>query len=182
MTSTRIAVSLSVAACLGLAGCENTAEKQRQAEQEQVAADQKRAAAEEQVRQKAAEAINAAQQEATKAQREADDKANAALAMLSKDQLDRMSKIHSAVEDLNGKINDLRAASNAEPAPSDKVEDSKVLGELAARRAILDADGRAVAEATTMTWPALKDKVDKDLDDYRSSARTATFHIRSAPR
>ena len=182
MIRIRYAFALSLAALAGVGGCDNTADKQRQADQAQIAADQKKAAADEEARQKAAEALNAAQQAATKAQHEADEKQNAALASLNKEQLDRLSKINSAIEDLNGKLMDLGTSSNAETTPGRKAEDGQLASELAARLEGLRADGTAITAATPMTWPTVEQRIDKDLDAYRSSAQTASIRIKTSPR
>jgi hypothetical protein len=182
MKRTRIVLSLSLVTLAGLSACENTADKQREADQAQALADQKKAAAQQEALQKTAEAQNAAQQEITKAQRQANDKQNAVLATLSEEQLDRMSKLNGAIQDLNGKLDDLNVASRAETNPSKKEEDSSLALELSVRLDTLRADGRAITEATTVSWPTVEAKVDKDLDVYRSSARTASAHIKSAPR
>jgi hypothetical protein len=182
MARARLALSLSILALAGLPACENTADKQRQADQAQAAADQKKAAAEEEAQHKAAEAYNAAQQVATNAQRKADDKETAVLTKLSKEQVDSMSKVSSAIQDLNGKLDELNAASKAETEANKQAEDTRLTTDLSARIAILQADEKAIVESTAMSWPTVEAKVDKDLDGYRSSARTASVRIKSAPR
>jgi hypothetical protein len=182
MNCTRLASILSLMTLTGLAGCDSTADKQREADQAQAAADQKRAAAEEQAQQKAAEAQNAAQQTATEAQRKADDKLNAAIATLGKEQLESLTAVNGAIQDLAGKIDDLNTAANAEVKPDKRAADDHVIDDLQGRRNGLIADARAITEATTMTWPALKDKVDKDMGDYRSLVRVASVSITHAPR
>jgi hypothetical protein len=182
MIHLRSILSFSLVAVAGLVGCDNTADKQRQADQAQAAADQKRAAAEEEARQKVAEAQNAAQQAVTKAQQQADEKQNAALASLTKEQMDRLAKVNGAIDDLNGKINDLATSSNAETVPSRKAEDHQMAIELSAHLEALRADAAAITAATPMTWPSVEQHIDKDLDDYRSSARTAAIVIKTSPR
>jgi hypothetical protein len=182
MRHTRIVFALSLAALNGITACQNTADKQREADKAQAIADQKKAAAQQEALQKAVEAENAAQQEITKAQRQADDKQNAALATLSTEQVDRMAKVNEAIEDLNGKLDDLNAASRAETSPSKREEDKRLTLDLATRLDTLRADGRSIGEATTVSWPTVEAKVDKDLDGYRYSARTAWARIKSSPR
>jgi hypothetical protein len=63
-----------------------------------------------------------------------------------------------------------------------KAEDSRVLGDLFARRDLLGGDARAISDAASMSWLAVKDKVDRDVADYKSLSRTASARIRSAPR
>jgi hypothetical protein len=172
---------ISLVALTGLAGCESTADKQREADQAQAAADQKRAVAEEQANQKSSEAQNAAQKTTTEAQRIADDKQSAAVATLQTERLETLTAVNGAIEDLAGKIDDLNAAANAEPKADKKAADVQVVSDLQARRNGLIADARAITEATTMSWPPLKDKVDKDMGDYKSSARVASFRITQAP-
>jgi hypothetical protein len=184
MTKKRIALctSTSLVALALLAGCENTADKQRKADQAQAEADQQKAMAQQQAQQKAAEAQNSAQQQATKGQETANDLQNQTDAELRREQADYSSKVRGELSDLNGKITDLHGASVAEPTATKKADDDRVLGELSVRRDALSVDVQSIATATATTWPALKDKIDKDLDDSKSSARTALSHIKSSPR
>jgi septal ring factor EnvC (AmiA/AmiB activator) len=177
-----LTLSSSLVAIALVAGCQTTADKQREADQAQAQADQKRTAAEEQANQKAAEAQNAAQQEITNAQRKADEKQNAVLAALTHEQADRLSKVNDALDDLRGKIAELQTAANAETVAKNQTADGRVLSDLIARREVLTADATAIPGATPTAWPGLEDKIDKDLDAFRSLARTASVHIKSAPR
>jgi F0F1-type ATP synthase membrane subunit b/b' len=163
-------------------GCEDAAEKQRQADQAQAEANQKKAAAEVEAMQKAARANNEAEQQIANAQRKADQKQNEATASLTKEQIDRLSKVNDALDDLRAKIGELQFAANAETAGSKQADDGHVLNDLVARRDTLSDDASAVPSSTPTSWPALQDKIDKDLDSYRSLARTASAHIKSAPR
>lgn len=83
---------------------------------------------------------------------------------------------------MGGKIDELNAASKAEPTADKRAADERVVNDLHLRRDALTADARATTEATTLTWPTLMEKVDKDMGDYRSLARVATFRISSSPR
>ena len=163
-------------------GCSNPAHNQRETTQAHAEADHSKAAAEHQAQQKATEAQNAAQQQATKEQQKADDKQNEAFSALTTQRDDYLSKVRVALDDLNGKISDLQTASAAETANGQKAEDSRVLNDLYARRDALRADAKSIPGATAMTWPGMKNQVDKDLDDSKSSARTASARIRSSPR
>ena len=63
-----------------------------------------------------------------------------------------------------------------------KTEDGQVIAQVTTHRDVLLSDVRAVPFATAMSWPALKGKIDRDLDDSRTSSRTASAHIKHAPR
>jgi hypothetical protein len=179
----RIALMASlVALCPALYACDTTADKQRKADQAQLEANQERAAAEEHARQQSAEAQNAAQQQASQEQRKADRAQNAAYAELGQEEGAYSSKLNDVIDDLNGKVNELEAAAAAEQKASKREEDSQVLRDAVDHRETLTADARAVPYATTMSWPDLKAKIEKDLEDARPVARSAAAHIRSSPR
>jgi hypothetical protein len=176
------AVLTSSLALILAVGCESTADRQRKADEARAEADQKAAMAQQQAQQQSAAAQNAAQQQATVDQQRADQVQNAATGELMKEGAAYTAKLTLALQEMNGKLNDLHSAGSAETDPQKRVEDDQVFEQLVARREALAADARALPQASTMSWPDLKAKIDRDLDDARPALRSASAHIKRSPR
>jgi hypothetical protein len=182
--STLRAVRIGTLVCLSaaIAACDTTADKQRKADQQQAEANEKTQMAREQAQQQGARAENSAQQEATQEQRKADQAENAAFAELGKEEGDYALRLNDAIDDLAGKSKDLRTAAAAEKDAKRQTDDNRVLDEVTEHRDALLADAKSVPYATTRSWPDLKNRIDRDLEDVDPVARSAAAHIKSSPR
>jgi hypothetical protein len=111
-----------------------------------------------------AEAQREADRRAREAQLEADEKAAKETIARTKDQIAYRDRVQKKLNDLDRRVLHFRAGS----APND----------LTARRDALRADLLAIDRSGT-DWPALKDRIDHDLDLLEEAVKTAS---RSASR
>jgi hypothetical protein len=161
-------------------GCENAADKQRKADQAQIEADQKKAAADEEAMRKATQAYNAAQQESMKEQQKVDEQKNEAESAFSAEKSDYAKQVSSQVDLLQKQVSDLHASLNAAPS-TEKANDQLLLNDVTARRDTLRGDVASMQTISPKDWPGLKAKIDRDLEESKTSARTASAQIKKAP-
>jgi hypothetical protein len=143
---------ITLAAALGVAGCESDKDRNKAQEQGQMDP-QKRL--EQQGDQKTTEA-------------------------LLKEKDEYRTSLEKAITDQQKVVDEMRqGAANA--TGETKVEDEHELQDVMKRRESLQSDMREVAAATPEKWPALKDKIDRDIDEYKDTVKTASSRIKATP-
>ena len=182
MISKRIVVPASIVAIALLgAACDDAATKEQKAEQTQAQADQQKAAAQQQAIDKTAAAWDAAGQQADQAQAKADRAWDAAASAATDEKSDYASRVNKVIADIDTKLSDIRASAH-DAGVSQRALSNEVLANMDRRRAALVDDEKALERATSETWPALRLKIDTDLDESKSYLRTASARITASPR
>jgi hypothetical protein len=152
------ALGVIVTAAFATAACDNAADKERQADKAQVQADQKK----------------------VEAQQSADQQRAAADQQLAKEQSDYRDKIQTKIGDEDKRLDDLQASAANETGAA-KTDSDRLLGDVTAKKGALQADLRQVGNVTADQWETLKTKIDKDLDAFSTSVRTASSQIKATP-
>ncbi len=167
-----------VGAGLMIVACQTPADKQRQADEAQGAANQQKTEAQQQAEQKIAEAQRQAQDQANRAQNKANQEKAEAQSMLMKDAGDYRIRIQKVISDGDPKVTAMTSATS-KVVGTKKNDDDRLLKDVAAQRDILIADQAALANVSPPDWPALKAKVDRDLDAYDTAMSAASNHIKT---
>jgi hypothetical protein len=151
-------LSVAFAAALGGFACNTPAEKQEEASKAQVQADKDKAAA----------------------QQTADDKRASADQELSREKTEYRDKIQRAVGDENKKLDDLQASA-ATVTGADKTKNDQLINDIQTKRAVLQNDLRQLDDVTAQQWDGFQKKADDDIAAFKTSIRTASINIKTAP-
>jgi hypothetical protein len=180
MFSKRVAVPVSIVTVALLASaCDDASSKERKAEQTQAQADQQKATAEQQAADKSAAAWDAAAQEVENAQAKADRARDAAAAAMNDDRNDYMNRVNKVITEMDSRLSDFRASAYDAGATQRSLT-ADVMSNMDRRRAALVDDETALQKTTIEAWPALRLKIDTDLDDSRNYMRTASASIKGS--
>jgi hypothetical protein len=183
MVSRIVAVSGSLAVVALLAGaCDDATSKQQKAEQAQVQADQQKTAAEQQAADKTAAAWDAAAQQIDQAQAKADRAWDAAASATAEEESDYDSRVDKVIADIDSKLSDVRTSAATGAGAAQRTLSNEVVANMTKRRAALVDDKSAIDRATSATWPALRLKVDADLEDSKTYMRTASARLNGSHR
>lgn len=182
MISKRIVVPASIVAIalLGV-GCDNASTKEQKAEQAQAQADQQKLAAQQEAVDKTAAAWDAAAQQSEQAQAMADRARDAAASATTDEKNDYASRVNKVISDIDTKLADIRESAH-EAGASQRTLSNDVLANMDKRRAALVDDESALDRASSETWPALRLKIDTDLDESKNYLRTASARITGSHR
>ncbi|MGH7436490.1 MAG: hypothetical protein ACRENE_12525, partial [Polyangiaceae bacterium] len=178
----RIVLPTSVVAIALLgAACDNAASKEQKAEETQSQADQQKLAARQQAADKTAAAWDAAAQQSEQAQARANHAWDAAASATTDEENDYAARINKVVDDIDTKLSDIRASAN-EAGGSQRTLSSEVVSNIDRRRAALLDDEHALERATSETWPALRLRIDTDLNESKNYLRTASARMKGSSR
>jgi hypothetical protein len=157
------------AAAFGSAACDTSAHREREAEK---------------ARAEAAKERSELLQKAVNEQHKADETERKALAenenKFVKERADYRAKIEKEIADADTHVEDLRiAATNASVTAKNDIDTA--LRDVSARRTELETALHHVDDSTSRTWVDVKTRLDRELDAFKSSIRTASTRIKSAP-
>jgi hypothetical protein len=169
-----------VAALLLASGCEDAQDKQQKAEQAQAEADRQRALERQQAGDRTAAAWDAEARQAQQEQAKVDRAWSAAAGAVEEEKRDYSSRINMLMEDIDSRLLDILTSAADGGGASERRLASELTENLTKRRASLVQDQRAMTQVTGDTWPTLRLKIDSDLDDSRSYARTASSRFKAA--
>jgi hypothetical protein len=161
------ALATMAGASFAVTACENASDRERKAEQQQIQADQNKLESQRNADQKAREE----QQKAADMRAEADKK-------FAQEKSDYFDKVHQDLADLDKKVNDMKDVTNrATGATKDAF--NKTLKDVQAKRDLISSDLDEIGRSTAINWDGIKAKVDKDLDEFKSTVRTASTRIKA---
>jgi predicted RNase H-like nuclease (RuvC/YqgF family) len=163
---------MAVLAALALVtGCENNVEREhREAEKARIEADQKRA-----------EVQREADEKSREAERKAMEEKNEATEAWSKEKAEYREKVQKELTDLDKKIDDMRYSATRATGAT-KTEYERQLNDVQVRRDALNADLRRMDTVAHAEWNGLKESLDKSLDEFKKTVRTASSKIKTVPR
>jgi colicin import membrane protein len=159
------------------AGCEKSAEEQQtKATQAQREADEKAMKAGREATEKADKAQQEANQETAKAQAKANDTIRNAHEDLLKDRNDFQVEAHKALDDLDGRVDKLRAKAQKADAKARSNFDVAVR-DVEAKRATVVADIQRLEAQTAESFDGFKARVNKELDEAKKSVDNAASKL-----